>query len=140
MGRAGSAPLEGAREAPRGSFLGTRLRSFGFAFAGLRSVFVTQPNAWIHALATVAVVALGVFLDVGRYDWCWLVFAIALVWIAEALNTAVEALADASVPEPHPLVRRAKDSGAAAVLLAALAASLIGFLVLGPPLLRRLIG
>ena len=97
----------------------------------------TQPNAKIHAAATVAVVGLGA-LDLGRIDWCWLVVAIALVWIAEASNTALEALADAAVPEAHPLIRRAKDCGAGAVLVSALAAASIGILVLGPPLLARL--
>ena len=121
-------------------FLAGRLRSFADAFAGLRVVVVTQRNTWIHAVATLLVVALGVWLELGRLDWCWLVVAIALVWIAESFNTALESLADASVPEQHPLVRRAKDSAAAAVLLAAIAAAAIGFLVLGRPLLLRLVG
>jgi len=60
--------------------------------------------------------------------------------MAEAFNTALESLADASVPEQHPLVARAKDSAAAAVLLAAIAAATIGLLVLGRPLFVRLVG
>lgn len=127
-----------SRAEPTVGFVSGRLRSFGFAFAGLRAVLTTQPNAWIHALATLLVVGLGLFLDVGRHDWCWLVAAIAVVWLAESFNTALESLADAAIPDSHPLVRRAKDSAAAAVLVAAIAAALIGLLVLGRPLLLRL--
>jgi diacylglycerol kinase len=84
----------------------------------------------------VAVVALGLWLDLSRGDWCWLVVAIAMVLAAECMNTALESLADAALPEPHPLVGRAKDAAAGAVLCAALGAAGIGLLVLGPPLLH----
>ncbi len=120
------------------SWLRGRLESFRHAGAGLRAVVVTQPNARIHALATVLACGLGALLRLSGADWCWLVVAIALVWCSEALNTALESLADAAVPEPHPLVGRAKDAAAGAVLIAAIAAALIGFAVLGPPLLAAL--
>lgn len=109
-----------------------RLRSFRHAFAGLWVLLTTQHNARIHAGATVAVVAAGFFLGVSAPDWCWLVAAIAAVWTAEALNTALEFLADAASPEFHPLVQNAKDVAAGAVLIAAMAAAIIGLLVLGP--------
>lgn len=124
----------------RESFATGRLRSFGHAFAGLRDVFLTQHNARIHAVATLLVVGAGLALEVSRLDWCWLVAAIAAVWVAEAFNTSLEALADAAVPEAHPKIRVAKDSAAAAVLVAAIAAALIGLLILGRPLLLRLVG
>lgn len=115
-----------------------RLRSFRYAFRGIAVTLRSQHNAWIHAAASVAVVGMGLWLDVGAADWCWLVLAMMAVWAGEAGNTAVERLADASVPEPHPLVRDAKDAAAGAVLIAALGAVVIGLLVLGPPLLARL--
>lgn len=115
-----------------------RLKSFGHAGAGLRAVLATQPNAWIHSAATLAVCGLGLLLDLPLRDWLWLVVAIAAVWTAEAFNTALEALADATSPERHPLVARAKDAAAGAVLVAALGAALIGLAVLGPPLLAAL--
>ena len=115
-----------------------RARSFGFAFRGVVTLLATQHNAWIHAAASVAVVGLGVALGVGRLEWALLVFAIALVWTAEGLNTALEWLCDAAAPEYHPLVKKAKDVAAAAVLLAAIGSALIGLLVFGPRLLALL--
>lgn len=112
-----------------------RARSFGHAARGIALVLRSQHNAWIHAVATGLVVLLGCLLDVTRYDWCWLVLALSAVWASEAFNTALERLADAATKDFHPLVGQAKDAAAGAVLLTALGASLIGILVLGPPLL-----
>src|SRR5437762_3006432 len=75
-----------------------RIRSFRYAIAGLIRMIRCQHNAWIHAAATIAVIVLGVFFQLSRFEWCWIVLAIALVWIAEALNTAFEFLADAASP------------------------------------------
>ena len=120
--------------------IAARVRSFRNAFRGLGVMLRSQHNARIHALATLAACALGALLGVSRADWLWLVAAIAGVWAAEALNTALESLADATHPGAHPLVGRAKDLGAAAVLLVSLGAAVIGFLVLGPPLWRWIAG
>jgi diacylglycerol kinase (ATP) len=118
----------------------SRAGSLGNALVGLRDVIRTQHNAWIHAAATALVVVAGIALDVTRLDWCWLIAAIAAVWVAEAFNTALEALADAAVPEQHPKIRLAKDAAAGAVLVAACAAALIGILILGRPLMLYLAG
>lgn len=115
-----------------------RLRSFRHAFRGLGFLVRDEPNAWIHALATLAVCVLAAALGVGLAAWCWLVAAMAAVWAAEALNSALEALADVAHPAPHPGIGRAKDLGAAAVLVTACGAAIVGLLVLGPPLLARL--
>lgn len=112
-----------------------RLRSFRYALRGIASMLRHEPNARIHLLVTVAVIGLGVLLAVPRESWCWLVVAMALVWCAEAANTALERLADALHPEPQPLVGQAKDIAAGGVLIAAVAAGAIGLLVLGRPLL-----
>ena len=71
-------------------------------------------------------------LRVAAADWCWIILAISIVWTAEALNTAFEFLADAASPEFHPLVRDAKDVAAGAVLITALAATIIGVLIFWP--------
>lgn len=120
-----------------GDFLRSRLRSFGPAFAGWWYVLRTQRNAWVHALASVTAFATAWWLGLGRRDWALLVFAIALVWTAEFINTALEALVDLHSPEQHPLAKVGKDVGAAAVLAAALAAVVIGLLVLGPGVWER---
>lgn len=114
-----------------------RLHSFRYALAGLRTLLLTQHNAWLHAAATVVVVVAGLVLGLSRADWCWLVLAMTLVWVAEALNTALEFLADAVTQEFHPLILQAKDVAAAAVLIAAIGALVIGLLVFGPHLWPR---
>jgi diacylglycerol kinase len=111
-----------------------RIKSFRFAFEGCWYVLRTQKNAWIHAPITIAVVIAGIWSGLSRVDWALLIIAIAIVWIAEFFNTAIEAIIDMTMPDPHPLAKVAKDVGAGAVLLGACAAVLIGVLVLGPPL------
>ena len=95
----------------------------------------TQHNAWVHAVATLGVVIAGISLKVGAADWCGLVLAVMAVWTAEALNTAFEFLADVASPDFHPLVKKSKDVAAAAVLISAIGAVIIGALILGPPML-----
>jgi len=109
-----------------------RIASFGFAFEGLAVMVRTQPNAWIHCVAAVVVAAAGAWLGLPARDWALLVFAIGLVFVAEALNTAIEFLADAAVPDHHSLIKHAKDVAAGAVLLASLAAVAVGALVFLP--------
>jgi diacylglycerol kinase len=117
-----------------------RARSFSHAFAGVRVLLRSQHNVWIHAAASAAVVIAAVLLGISRLEWCAVLLAMALVWVAEGLNTALELLADAVSPEHHPLVGQAKDVAAAAVLLAALGAATVGVLVFGPRLLVLLGG
>ena len=92
----------------------------------------SQHNAWLHALATAIVIGMGLTLHLSRFEWCWLILAIIAVWSAEALNTAFEFLADATTPTYHPLIGKAKDVAAGAVLITALGAACIGLLILGP--------
>ena len=114
-----------------------RARSFRYAARGVVALLRSQHNAWIHAAASVAVVGLGFAVGLSRLEWCLVVLAMVAVWSAEAVNTAFEALCDVASPEPHPLVERAKDVAAGAVLLAAGGAVVVGVLVFGPHLLRR---
>jgi diacylglycerol kinase len=109
-----------------------RARSFGHAFAGIALLARSQHNAWIHSVATLLVIGVGALLPLSALDWCLLIFAIALVWASEALNTAIELLADALHPEHDPMVGMAKDVAAGAVLIAAIAAAIVGLIVLGP--------
>jgi diacylglycerol kinase len=113
------------------------LASFRHAIAGWWYVIRTQRNAWVHASATLTVLALAAWLTLKPLEWALLIAAIAIVWMAEFLNTALEAVVDLASPEAHPLARVGKDVGAAAVLIAALAAAAVGLLVLAPPLWAR---
>lgn len=119
-------------------FVRMRMRSFVYAFSGWWYVIRTQRNAWLHAIATVLVLALAFWLNLGALDWAVLFLTIGMVWMAEFLNTALEAVVDLASPQQHPLAKIGKDVGAAAVLITALAAIIIGLLIIGPPLLSRI--
>jgi diacylglycerol kinase len=112
-----------------------RIRSFKYAFRGLRVMIVSQHNAWIHAAATIAVVAVSFYFHLTSAEWCWIILAVISVWTAEAFNTAFEFLTDVASPEFHPVAEKAKDVAAGAVLIAAIGSALIGVVVFGPHVL-----
>jgi len=114
-------------------FFRTRFTAIGYAIEGWWHVIRTQRNAWIHALASVGVILMGIWLDLPRSDWAIIILTIAMVWIAEFLNTALEALTDLISPDQNHLAKISKDVGAAAVLIAAGASVIVGLLILGPP-------
>lgn len=116
-------------------FFVNRLRSFAFAGKGLWTMLREEHNAWLHCLATVIVLAAGLHCGLTSYEWCWIVLAVVSVWTAEAINTAFECLADVASPNFHPMVEKAKDVAAAAVLITSVGALVIGILIFGPYLL-----
>jgi diacylglycerol kinase (ATP) len=120
-----------------GKFFVSRAHSFRHAFYGWWYVIRTQRNAWIHAVITTLVLLVAVWLRLPLRDWALLFLAIALVWTAEFINTSLEAVVDLASPQQHPLAKVGKDVGAAAVLIAALTAILVGLIILGPPLLEK---
>ncbi|MBL8056549.1 MAG: diacylglycerol kinase family protein [Anaerolineales bacterium] len=111
-----------------------RLSAFRYAFHGWWHVIRTQENAWIHALASLSVFAVSLWLGLSRVEWAIIFLTVAMVWTAEFINTSIEATVDLASPEIHPLAKVGKDVGAAAVLVAALNSVVVGLLVLGPPL------
>jgi len=121
----------------RGFFV-SRAYSFGYAFRGWWYVIRTQRNAWFHAIISTAVILVAFWLRLPLRDWAVLFLTIAMVWTAEFINTALEAVVDLASPQKHQLAKVGKDVGAAAVLIAALAAILVGLLILGPPLWEKL--
>jgi len=114
----------------------SRLHSFRCALQGVWTMLRSQHNAWLHGLATVVVLGIGACLGLTKGEWCWIVLAVMAVWTAEALNTAFEFLADVASPEFHPLVAKAKDVAAGAVLISAVGAATIGVVVMGPHILE----
>ncbi len=119
-------------------FLQSRCLSFKHAFSGLSYVLKTQKNAWIHTLATVLVVAFAIWLQTPPTEFAILIITIGTVWTAEFINTSLEAVVDLASPEKHPLAKVGKDVGAAAVLIAAISSIIIGVVILGPSLLKKL--
>jgi diacylglycerol kinase (ATP) len=115
-----------------------RVRSLKCAFKGIWVMISSQHNAWIHAAATIVVVAAGFYFYLNRFEWSCVILAIISVWTAEALNTAFEFLTDVASPAFHPLAEKAKDVAAGAVLITAIGSVLIGMLIFGPHLLAAI--
>ena len=113
-----------------------RRRSVAYAARGVTAMLRTQRNAWLHAIATLAVVGLGVAVQLSRLEWCAILLAMMAVWIAEGLNTAIELVVDLVSPDVQPLAGRAKDVAAGAVLIAACGAAIIGLVVFAPHAVR----
>jgi diacylglycerol kinase len=124
---------------PLKNFITSRIAAFGHAFRGWWYVLKTQQNAWIHSLFASGVVLVGLWVGLKPIDWAVIVLTIAMVFTAEFINTAIEAVVDLASPVHHPLAKVGKDVGAGAVLVAALAGIVIGLLVIGPPLWTRLV-
>jgi len=113
------------------TFMG-RIKSVKNALKGIFTMLKSQHNAWIHALATITVFALGFYFGLNKSEWCWIVLVVISVWTAEAINTSFEFLADAASPGYHPLIKKAKDVAAGAVLISSIGSVIIGLLIIGP--------
>jgi diacylglycerol kinase len=107
-------------------------KGFANAFAGIRDTYKTEPNFKFHCIAMVFAVLLGFFLSLSIFEWLWILLAIALVLGMELMNTALEALSDLVSPEYNPLIKKAKDAAAAAVLILSVFAFLVGLTILVP--------
>lgn len=120
--------------------VGARLASFSHALSGLADMLTTEPNAWIHATATLIVLALSWWLRIPEEAFACTVIAIVAVWMAEAFNTVLELVVDMVAGGKFSApAKRAKDIAAAAVLITTLGAIAIGVVVLGPRLYSRLL-
>ena len=111
-----------------------RLRAFSYALSGLKTFFTETFHAKVHLFAALAAVALGFWLNVSSVEWVVLLLCIALVLIAEAINSALEYLVDMVQPEEHPLAKKVKDVAAAAVLIAAIFSVIIATIIFIPKL------
>lgn len=111
-----------------------RILSFKYAIEGLRIFFCHEHNAWIHIVATVFVVLLGLFYGITSTEWLFVSMAIGLVFVTEAVNTAIEYLCNLVSREYHPEIKVVKDVAAGAVLLSALVAVVIGVVIFLPRL------
>lgn len=111
-----------------------RFKSFSYAWDGLKAVLRTEHNTWIHLTLTLLAIVGGVLLKISRYDWLALIIVIGFVWTAELFNTCLEKTMDFLSKEKHPQIKLIKDMAAAAVLIASLAAVLVGCLVFIPKL------
>ncbi len=115
-----------------GFTLRKRLRSFGYAFHGIRLLITQEANAWIHCFAAVCVVVAGFFFGISMSEWIAVIFAIGMVLAAEAVNSAIEALADRVTQEYDEAIKRTKDLASGAVLILAITAAIIGCIIFIP--------
>jgi diacylglycerol kinase len=112
-----------------------RIKSFSYALKGIVTLFSSQANARIHAVALVIAVSFGFYFKIDKTEWLAITLIAALVLSAEAMNTAVEFVVDLVSPDYHPLAGKAKDVAAAAVLLAAFGAVIVGLIIFLPRIL-----
>lgn len=117
-----------------------RVSSLGYALAGWLYMLRRQKNTRIQTVASIAVIALALWLEVDLTGMAILVLTITMVWMAEFVNAAVEAAINIAAPNLHPMAKVGKDVASAAVLLGVVASVLVGLLIMGPPLLARLAG
>lgn len=115
-----------------------RGRSFIYAFAGIRALFSGEHNARIHAVAALAVIIAGFLFRITAMEWVAILLCIAGVFMAEAFNSAIEAIADKVSPGKDPLIGRAKDLAAGAVLLFVIGTVCVGLIIFLPRLLSLL--
>lgn len=112
-----------------------RLKSFKYAFAGLKTLFIEEHNARIHLIAALTAIALGFVLKISLNEWIALIVVIGLVFICELINTSLEEMADFASPGKHPQIKKVKDLAAASVLISALVALIVGFIIFCPKII-----
>ncbi len=115
-----------------------RFNSFKYAFAGIASLFKTEPNMKIHVAIGLLTIAAGLYFSITTTEWCIVALTIVTVLVAEGFNTAIEHLTDLASPDHHPLAGTAKDVAAGAVLLAAMGAVIVGCIIFLPHVLKLL--
>ena len=111
------------------------INSFKYAIEGFISSFKTERNMKIHILAMILVIALGVYVKLNTTEWCIIVIAIVSVLSAELFNTAIETVVDMISPEKNEKAKIAKDISAAAVLVLAIGAAIIGTIIFLPKII-----
>jgi len=118
----------------------SRAASLGYAIAGWLYMLRRQKNTRIQAVASILTIGMALWLRINPVEVAVLVLTITMVWMAEFLNAAVEAVVNVVSPDLHPMAKVGKDVASAAVLLGVVASVIVGLLILGPPLLRKLSG
>lgn len=111
------------------------LKGFEYAYNGLTYAFSTQINFKFHVFAAFCAISLGLYLDLNHTEWLWISTSILVVLIVELLNTAIEVLVNLVSPEYNPKAGIIKDIAAAAVLIAACFAAVVGVFIFLPRML-----
>ena len=109
-----------------------RANSFKYAFAGIKNFFSSQHNSWIHLIATTVVVFLAIIFHISWTEAIALTFAVGFVWVSELFNTGIEKIMDFISVEIDLRIKIIKDIAAAAVLVSAITALIVGCIVFIP--------
>jgi diacylglycerol kinase len=112
-----------------------RLKSFKYAFNGLKILIQEEHNSWIHIFITLCVVAAGFLLKITISEWIVVIFCIGLVIALEMLNSAIENIADFVSPERHAMIKKIKDLSAGAVFVGAIVSAIIGLIIFLPKII-----
>lgn len=115
-----------------------RIKSFSYAFAGLKVLFKEEHNSWTHAVAAVCAITAGFLLDISDIEWIAIIIVIGMVISAEIVNSSLERTADFIKAERDDRKRDIKDLGAAAVLICAITAAITGIIIFLPKLIALL--
>lgn len=109
-----------------------RIKSFGYALSGWRTLLAEEPNAIIHVVLGIAVVICGFLFRISSNEWLAIILSVSIVLAAELFNTALEAVCNLVEPNRHPQIKKIKDLAAGAVLITALGALTVGLLIFIP--------
>ncbi len=112
-----------------------RFASFKYAFNGIWLLLRNEHSAWLHSLIGICTIVAGFLLKISATEWVAVVIVCGCVLAAEALNTAIERLADVVSPGYSEAIKRIKDLSAGGVLLMAFAAAIIGIIIFVPKLI-----
>lgn len=113
-----------------------RIKSFSYAFAGLKVLFKYEHNSRIHAVAAICVIAAGFLFRISYVEWIAVLIVIGMVFAAEIFNSSLERIADFIQPERDDRIRDIKDLGSAAVLVTAIIAAVIGIMIFLPKMIQ----
>ncbi len=111
-----------------------RIRSFSYAFNGLKILLKEEHNARIHLIIAVLAIFMGFFFHISRMEWIAIIFAVGFVFALEIVNSSIEKLADRVSPDYSEQIKKVKDLSASAVLIAAISALGVGLLIFVPRL------
>lgn len=112
-----------------------RIKSFSFAFNGLKILITEEHNARIHLVAAICAVIASIVFEISAFEWIAVIIAIGLVFALELMNSAIESIADFVAPEKNEKIKKIKDLSAAGVLISAITALIIGMIVFLPKIL-----
>ncbi len=112
------------------------LKSFNYAFRGLKKTYKEEQNIRVQMMAGFLVLFLAVLLGLNRVEFSIIIFLVVLVVLMELANSAVERIADVLKPRINTYIKEIKDIMAAAVLLASLMSIVIGLIIFWPYLFK----